>query len=389
MSSNNPITPKIIAVVGATGHQGSSVVQAFLALRPRWHVRALTRDPTSAAAQRLSAQGAEVVQADLDEDEDAGGALSSSSSSLEAALAGAHAIFLNTDFWAPYRAALAAGETHDAASRRGFATEMRHARNAVAAAAKAASATLERLVYSALAPLREASGGRYTHSYHWDSKAAAAAWIASPASGLADRASYIYVGAYSTNPLIMPQKMQKKKKNQQETADADADEDEDEECEYILRLPAGRKMRMPVLDIAASTGPFVRCLAEDEPANTNLLAYDEYLDVDGLMQAWTEAVGDSPPYEQQQQSPPLQPRFVQMGIHEMSRATGLPLEVLEAPPFVEEFGYMGGVSGGSGGDFVEPHQLTHRPDTRAFADTLKSHGREYLLGAKLTTAATI
>ncbi|KAK8058277.1 hypothetical protein PG994_008725 [Apiospora phragmitis] len=74
-----------------------------------------------------------------------------------------------------------------------------------------------------------------------------------------------------------------------------------------------------------------------------------------------------------------------MGIDEMSRETGLPLEVLEAPPFVEEFGYMGGVGGG----FVEPHQLRHRPDTRAFADTLKSHGREYLLGSKLPTAATI
>lgn len=389
MNSRNPAstsTPKIIVVVGATGHQGSSVVRTFLALRPHWHVRALTRDPTSAAAQHLAAQGAEVVQADLDDDAPASS--SSSSSSLEAAFAGAHAVFLNTDFWAPYRAALAAGATQDAASRLGFETEMRHARHAVAAAAKAAS-TLERLVYSALAPLREASGGKYTHSYHWDSKAAAASWIASPASGLADRASYIYVGAYSTNPLLVPQKMKKEKKSQQGVS-ADTGEEEDE-YEYVVRLPAGRGMRIPVLDIAASTGPFVRCLVEDETVNTNLLAYDEYLDVDGLMQAWTKAVGDSFSSEQQKkQSPP--PRFVQMGIHEMSRTTGLPLEVLEAPPFVEEFGYMGGVSGRSGRsgcDFVEPHHLIHRPDTRAFADTLKSHGREYLLGSKLPTAATI
>ncbi|KAK8135792.1 hypothetical protein PG984_003732 [Apiospora sp. TS-2023a] len=371
MASTNPNpNPKIIVVVGATGHQGSSVVRTFLALRPRWHVRALTRDPSSAASQRLSAEGAEVVQADLDNSTD--------TSSLEAAFAGAHAVFLNTDFWAPYRTALAAGSTQAAASIVGFETEMRHARHAVAAAAKAASSTLERLVYSALAPLREASGGKYTHSYHWDSKAAAAAWIASPASGLADRASYIYIGAYSTNPLVIPQKLKK-----EEAAVTTGDGDE---YEYVMRLPAGRGMRMPVLDIAASTGPFVRCLVEDEPANTNLLAYDEYLDVDGLMQAWTEAVRDTSPSSEQQQR---EPRFVQMDIHEMNRTIGLPLEVLEAPPFIEEFGYMGGVSGRSGGNFVEPHQLAHRPDTRAFADTLKSHGREYLLGSQLPTAATI
>ncbi|KAK7954559.1 hypothetical protein PG988_015253 [Apiospora saccharicola] len=386
MASDNPNpnpnpNPKIIVVVGATGHQGSSVVRTFLALRPHWHVRALTRDPTSAASQRLSAQGAEVIQADLDSSSP------SSSSPLEAAFAGAHAVFLNTDFWAPYRTALAAGSTQAAASLAGFETEMRHARHAVAAAAKAASSTLERLVYSALAPLRSASGGKYTHSYHWDSKAAAAAWIASPASGLADRASCIYIGAYSTNPLVIPQKMKKETKSREEKEEEE--EEEEEEYKYVMRLPAGRGMRTPVLDIAASTGPFVRCLVEDEPANTNLLAYDEYLDVDGLMQAWTEAVRDTSPSSEQQQEQ-LQPQFVQMDIHEMNRTIGLPLEVLEAPPFIEEFGYMGGVSGGSGGNnFVEPHQLAHRPDARAFADTLKSHGREYLLGSQLPTAATI
>lgn len=357
MSTSNPTT-KIIAIVGATGNQGSSVAKTFLTLRPHWHVRALTRDPTSPASRELAAQGAEVVRADLEDP-----------ASLEAAVAGAHAVFLNTDFWAPYRTSLAAGETQDAASRIGFETEMRHARHVVAAVAKTAPASLERLVYSALAPLREASGGRYTHSYHWDSKAAAAAWIASSASGVADKASYIYIGAYSTNPLVIP------KKNPQ--------------GEYEVVLPAGRGMRMPVLDIEASTGPFVRCLVEDEPSNTNLLAYDEYLDVGGLMRAWTEAVESTAENDSSSSSSsskkPQPPRFVQMDLHEMSRATGLPLEVLEAPPFVEEFGYMGGVSGG----FVEPHQLKTKPHTRAFVDTLKSHGREYLLGAKLPTAATI
>ncbi|KAK8100254.1 hypothetical protein PG999_010628 [Apiospora kogelbergensis] len=351
-SESTTTTPKTIVVVGATGFQGSSVVQTFLALRPHWHVRALTRDTTSAAAQKLAAAGAEVVCADLE----------ASAAALAPAFAGAHAVFLNTDFWAPYRTALAAGESQDAASRIGFETEMRHARNAVAAAAAASPNCLERVVYSALAPLREASGGKYTHSYHWDSKAAVAAWIASSASGVADKASYIYIGAYSTNPLVIPKR-------------GDGDD------VYEVFLTAGRGMRMPVLDVETSAGPFVRCLVEDEAAKTNLLAYDEYLDVDGLMRAWTEAVSAT---ADDSSSPHLQPRFVQMDLHEMNRATGLPLEVLEAPPFIEEFGYMGGV-----GSFVEPQQLRNKPHTRAFVDILKSHGRDYFMGAQLPTAATI
>ncbi|KAK8065378.1 hypothetical protein PG997_012125 [Apiospora hydei] len=378
MNTTTSVTPKTIVIVGATGHprllrRPDLPVPPPALARPRPNAGPnISRRPKPRRAGRRGRAGGPRDRGG--DTTDAGGA-----SSFEAAFADAHAIFLNTDFWAPYRTALAAGATQDAASRTGFETEMRHARHAVAAAAKSASSTLERLVYSALAPLREASDGRYTHSYHWDSKAAAASWIASPASGVAEKASYIYVGAYSTNPLILPQKLKKEKTETTMNAGAAGDE----EYEYVMRLPAGRRMRMPVLDIAASTGPFVRCLVEDEPANTNLLAYDEYLDVDGLLRAWTEAVSSSD--DDNDEKTPLPPRFVQMGLHEMNRATGLPLEVLEAPPFVEEFGYMGGVSGG----FVEPHQLRNRPGTRAFAVTLKSHGREYLLGAKLPTAATI
>lgn len=78
---------KIIVVIGATGNQGSSVANTFLGL-PEWHVRALTRNPSSDASELLAAKGAEVVQGDLAEP-----------SSLAKAFENANAIFLNTDFW--------------------------------------------------------------------------------------------------------------------------------------------------------------------------------------------------------------------------------------------------------------------------------------------------
>src|SRR5215203_2822939 len=52
-----------VAVVGATGRQGSAVTRHLLA--DGWHVRALTRRPDGTAAQQLATLGAEVIQAEL------------------------------------------------------------------------------------------------------------------------------------------------------------------------------------------------------------------------------------------------------------------------------------------------------------------------------------
>ncbi len=85
---NSTIKP-IIAVVGATGQQGGGLVRAIAAdPAERFDVRAITRDPSSSAAQDLHALGAEVVGADLDEP-----------TTLKEAFAGAHGAFCVTNFW--------------------------------------------------------------------------------------------------------------------------------------------------------------------------------------------------------------------------------------------------------------------------------------------------
>jgi uncharacterized protein YbjT (DUF2867 family) len=81
MSSNRK---QLIAVIGATGQQGGSVVRALQA-QGQFKVRALTRDP---GKHRGLAD--EVVEADLDRPE-----------TLKAAFAGAHGVFLVTNFWEP------------------------------------------------------------------------------------------------------------------------------------------------------------------------------------------------------------------------------------------------------------------------------------------------
>ena len=83
---------KIIAVVGATGAQGSGLVSAILEDKSGgFAVRALTRDPKSDKAQELIRRGAEVVAADVDDE-----------GSLNKAFEGAYGAYCVTFFWAHF-----------------------------------------------------------------------------------------------------------------------------------------------------------------------------------------------------------------------------------------------------------------------------------------------
>ncbi len=115
---------KVIAVVGATGSQGSGLVRAILN-DGEFAARAITRDVNSEKARALAAAGAEVVAADLD---DAG--------SVERAFAGAHGAYCVTFFWAHFSTA----------------KENEHARN-MANAARAAG--VEHVVWSTLEDTRQ------------------------------------------------------------------------------------------------------------------------------------------------------------------------------------------------------------------------------------------
>ncbi|XP_022110610.1 nmrA-like family domain-containing protein 1 [Acanthaster planci] len=56
---------KVVTVFGATGQQGGSVVRALLEQPDNFHVRAVTRNPTSPKSLALRAAGCQLVQAEL------------------------------------------------------------------------------------------------------------------------------------------------------------------------------------------------------------------------------------------------------------------------------------------------------------------------------------
>ncbi|KAI0478346.1 NAD(P)-binding protein [Xylaria cf. heliscus] len=322
------IAKKIVAIIGATGNQGSSVARTFSSL-PNWHVRAITRQPSSEKATQLANLGCEVVQADLED-----------VASLSRAFDGAHAIFLNTDFWASFRASALAADDPEKSSKLGYETEVMHGKNAVQVAANVP--TLERLVYSALGPMNRASNGKYPTSYHWETKAAIVDYIEQEQPELAKKTSVIYIGAYVTNPLLTPKL-------------------DPTSGEYKVVINCSGATRFPITNETQSTGLFVRALIEDEAPGTKLLAYDSYLTIDQAIETWSRVTGKPA-------------KLISVTLEQMHKLTGLPYEVLWAPSYMEEFGYMAGIS-----NHIEPHQLTQKVITPSYEDYLRTRDVNQLL----------
>jgi len=82
-------TKPLFLVFGATGAQGGSVIDHLLN-EGKWRIRGATRNTTSPASKALQSKGVEMVQADqLKHDQ------------IQAALKGAHTVFVVTSFWDP------------------------------------------------------------------------------------------------------------------------------------------------------------------------------------------------------------------------------------------------------------------------------------------------
>ncbi|KAE8376930.1 hypothetical protein BDV26DRAFT_305184 [Aspergillus bertholletiae] len=310
---------KTITIVGATGNQGHSVADAFLPL-PGWHVRCITRNPSSTKAQALASLGASIVMADLTD-----------ISSLYAAFIDSSIIFVNTDFWGPFSVT---GTYVDA-----YEQEVQHGRNAAMAAA--AVPHLERFIYSGLAPMTKHSRGKYPHSYHCDAKAEIMEYIETHTPELAQKTSYIIIGAYATNPLFMPRwdpSIQK----------------------YRFMVPLKKEQKMPIIAARESTGAFVKALI-DEPPRTKLLAYDSDLTIEDIVEVWTKATG-------------ADADLVEVEADMMHERLGIPWEVLDAFLFIGEFGYAGGIEG-----VINPNQLKTPVKTESFESWLGKRNWQEIL----------
>ncbi|KAJ6032927.1 NmrA-like family protein [Penicillium canescens] len=252
---------KLIVVLGATGNQGGSVAEVFLQ-EPQWRVRAVTRNPASTKARALAARGAEVVQADLD-----------LPSTLLSAFENANAIFAVSDFWGifgdPANEAKAKGQQLNVWAAN-HETEQLKAVIDVAARIP----TLERFVLSSLSNATKWSRGRYTHVYHFDSKAKAEAYGRETYPELWKKTSIFQAGFYLSNYVSLPVF------KPVITAHGKA--------QFVSNLDPD--VKLPFIAAEEDTGPIVKALVQED-AGKNIIGYREWSSLRELSKAFSQATG--------------------------------------------------------------------------------------------------
>lgn len=202
---------KILAVFGATGQQGSSVITTVLSdpeLSQKYRIRAITRDVDSDKAKHLKARGVEIVSADMH-----------NKASLEAALNGAHFVYIMTT--PSFGPDAVEAEFNIAKSIADTAVEK----------------GLEYIIFSTLPSVSGLSGGRYTHVTAFDAKAKAEQYI----RGLPIKSAFCSLAYFMENlqnqPWLGPQPAP--------------------DGTYVMSRPVSSKIRLPYLDAAGDAGKFV------------------------------------------------------------------------------------------------------------------------------------
>lgn len=183
---------KLIVILGATGNQGGSVASTFLE-ESGWQVRAVTRNTSSPKAQALAARGAQLFTADIDKPE-----------TLSAAFEGASAIFAVSDFWGLYGDPANKDKAKPRQPLNVWAGEYetQQLKNVIDAVAKVP--TLERFILSSLSNATKWSKGKYTHVYHFDSKANAEDYGRDKHPDLWKKTSIYQEGLFLSNYINQP-----------------------------------------------------------------------------------------------------------------------------------------------------------------------------------------
>jgi uncharacterized protein YbjT (DUF2867 family) len=229
---------KTLAIFGATGQQGGSVLNYVLNdpdLSTQYKLRAITRDPSRPAAKALETKGVEIVQADADD-----------ISSLKRALQGTHTVF-----------AVTSSTLDDQRRTREIAQGKGIADTAVAVGASY-------LIFSTLPHVTRISNGKYTHVDSFDVKAEVEDYIRS----LPIKSAFYAPGSFMQNFL---------------TASAPQPVGDGT---FVLSGVASPDTKFPLIDPVADSGLYVSViLAEPEKyagkvvyGVTELLSYNEIVE---------------------------------------------------------------------------------------------------------------
>lgn len=242
---------KVLAIFGATGQQGGSVLNYVLNdahLSSQYSIRAITSDVTSGKAQALKQKKVDVVQGNM-----------SDAASLKHALSGAHTAFImtNPDF------------TDGVAE---YETGKRVADAAV-------DAGVQYLIFASLPPAKEVSHGKYTKVFHFDAKHRVEQYIKS----LPIKSAIVIPGGYmeifTSYPFAAPHKV---------------------DGEWVLELNAPPNAELALIDVVADFGKFVGVILKkpDELEGKTLHAAVRNYTLEEIVQMMTASSGKKVSYKQ-------------------------------------------------------------------------------------------
>lgn len=275
---------KIVAVFGATGQQGGSIVNYVLndpLLSQQYKIRAISSNIHAEKAQQLN-EKVEVVHGDMLD-----------RASLSSALTGVHTVFAMT---AP---------SLDPSAEYSIAKMV---------ADVAVEQGVEYMIFSTLPSVHELSGGKYTKVAPFDAKAKAERYI----RGLPIKSAFCSLGSFMENfqseTFLAPRKA--------------------DDGTWVVALPVSPQTQWPLVYAVADTGKFVGAvLAEPEKySGKTFCAAARFYSLEEMIAIMSEATGKTIVYKQ-------------ISLGEFRKGLAVPEPVAELfmdmLAFLEETGYFG------------------------------------------------
>ncbi|KAK7036128.1 NmrA domain-containing protein [Favolaschia claudopus] len=289
MTISTAVSAPIIAVVGATGAQGGSVIRALSESNKAYRIRGFTRNITKASAQALTAQGVEMVAVNL---------VVENRHNVYSAFVGADYAFLVTNFWehADKQKEIAEGKL-------------------LIDAAKAAG--VKGIIFSGLTAVEKLSKGKYTKVFHFDGKAEVAEY------GRASGVPFVDVQAGFYNDNFLSEGLQLVTKNSDGT--------------FILSSVIKPSAVIPLIDVEKDYGLYVCQVLEAPifPDGSVVYARSEDLSMEEVARQLSEGLSKTVTYQQITYEEATQ-SLTKRGFPEITA-----IDIVEGFLFFSEFGYYG------------------------------------------------
>ncbi|KAJ7191848.1 NAD(P)-binding protein [Mycena pura] len=292
MTITQHLSSPLVAVVGATGGQGGSVIKALAESDKPYRVRGFSRDVSKPASEALKKQGVEMVQIPLVEE---------NKKEVYQAFTGADFTFLVTNFW----------------EHMNVEKEISEGKMLIDAA-KAAG--VRGIVWSGLPAVKKISGGKYSNVAHFDGKAVVTEYGRQSGVPFANvQAVAMYAQNFLTNSMMLVK--------QPDGTNVAA-------FAWCIR-PA---TVLPIIDIKNDYGLYVRRVIESPvfPDGVQVNTTSEDITVGDLVRQLSHATGKQITIEQ----------ITAEKCHSNFTALGVPpaiaTDIIEGFRFFDEFGYYGG-----------------------------------------------